>query len=194
MSQEEEHTPAYVIFHYKFNYSIPALHFYSQAYLDTVGILSTGDKAMDREVMNNHINTRGTIMEIATKFSEDVPIKLENTRDSVKMYEAVREHLVSWTRELALGSNVGDAPVEALRILDAFATSIFEMARRYKPTLQKRTSISTKLQSLGGNAGQALRRGIPPANAPAINRPKELEVHKPMIDIIDEYFNRRTSS
>jgi hypothetical protein len=189
----EAHSPAYVIFHYKFNYSIPAIHFYSQEYLDTVGIVSTGDKAVDKEIMKNYIATRGTIMDIAKRFAEDVPVKLENARDSLQMYEAVRDHLVAWKQELAMGSNVGDAPVEDLRILDEFATSIFEIARRYKPELVRRKSMSTRLQSMGSSAGQTLRRGIPEATSNKPAAPKPLEVHSPMIDIIDDYFNRRNA-
>jgi hypothetical protein len=190
-----EHSAAYKIFHYKYNFSIPGIHFYTQEYLDFVGLTSTGDKAMDKEIMNNHIPTRGTIMEIAQHFSDDHPVKLENTRDAVTMYETVRDHLSEWRQALGQESNVSDAPVEQLRILDEFATSIFEIARRFKPEVIRRNSISTRLQSIGSNNGQVLRKGLPPVvdkNAPI--KVKPLAVHHPVIDTIDEYYNRRNPS
>jgi hypothetical protein len=189
----EAHTPAYKIFHYKYNYSLPGIHFYSQEYLDFVGIETTGNVADDKAILSNFINTRGTIMEIAKHYAEDHPIKIGNTRDAVPMYEAVRDHLANWKKALASESNLGDAPIEQLRILDEFATSIFEIARRYAPSLKEKISVSTKLRGLGGNGGAALRRGIVHSSAEKdkVIVTKPLAVHHPVIDTIDDYYNRR---
>lgn len=189
----EEHSAAYKIFHYKYNFSIPGIHFYSQEYLDTVGMVSTGNKADDKELMKRPINTRGTVMEIAQHFADDHPVTLENGRDAVAMYESVRDHLANWKKALAMESNLPDAPIDQLRILDEFATSIFEIARRYKPAMIEKVSISTRLRSLGGNAGASLRRGIDTGVvSPAVEKPKEIPVHHPVIDIIDEYYSKRS--
>jgi hypothetical protein len=186
----DSHTPAYKVFHYKFNYSIPGIHFYSQAYLDTVGIVSTGDKVADKEIMKRPINTRGTIIEIARKFSEDIPVTITNPRDAVEMYEIARDHLHNWKRALAQESNLPDAPMDDLRALDEFATSIFEIARRFKPEVREKESISKRLRALGG--GTNLRKGIvAPANVNKVAKTVELPTHHPVIDTIEEYFAKR---
>lgn len=183
-----EHSPAYKIFHYKFNYSIPGIHFYSQEYLDTVGILSTGNKADDKALMSAPIDTRGTVMEMALHFVNDVPVTLQNPRDAVVMYEMVRDHLYNWRKALASESNVPDAPLDSLRALDEFASSIFAIARRYKPDVKEKQSIASRLRQLGGNSG--LRKGI--SSSPEVsNKPKTIPEHHPVIDTIEDYFAKR---
>lgn len=185
----ESHSPAYKLFHYKFNFSIPGIHFYSQAYLDTVGMLSTGNKVDDAAIMKRPIDTRGTIMDIARHHSEDHQVALSNPRDAVTMYEIVRDHLNSWRVALARESNLPDAPIEDLAILDEFATSIFEIARRYKPEVQKKEGFSSRMRQLGGSGGLRKSIVVPGVETPA--KPKSLPVHHPVIGAIEDYFAKR---
>lgn len=153
-----KHTTAYMLFNYKFNFHIAALHFYPQAYLDHVGSLSTGDKKQDRELMKEPVFTRDTIVVMAQHHANDVPVYLDNPRDAVEIYEIIRMHLDKWTEVLKYEHNLDLPPVEDFEILDEFAASIYEIGRRFKPDLRTRVSLSSRLSKLRGGIGRTVER------------------------------------
>lgn len=189
----EEHSTAYKLTMYQFNYSIPGIHFYSQEYLDTVGILSTGDKKMDVELMKTRIDTRGSVLAIALHHAADHSVMIQNPQDAVQMYEIANQHLLNWKNALARESNLPDVPIEDLEALEEFATSIYQIARRYKPEIREKVSIATRMRGLGGSSAVGLRKGIstgrPATKVERFDSTKPLPEHHPVIDSIKEYYS-----
>lgn len=181
-----KHTSAYMLFNYKFDFRIPAMHFYSQAYLDFVGVVSTGDKGQDRELMKEPIYTRDTIVVMATHFGNDVPVTLCKPKDAVEIYEIIRMHLDAWTEALKYQHNLNPPPVEEFEVLDEFAASIFEIARRFKPEVKTRVSLHSRLAGL---------RRMMPRRTEADEKPREkkhvVPEHARRFDVIDDLYAQR---
>ncbi len=192
-----QHTVAYKLAYYMFNYSIPGIHFYTQEYLDNVGLVSTGNKADDMALLKNRIDTRGTILEIARHHAQNHSVMLQNPQDSVVMYEIANTHLHNWKTALARETNLPEVPIEELEMLEEFCESIYQIARRYKPTVKERQSIATRLRGMGGGgASSALRKGISTGRpetvipAPGTDN-KPIPEHHPVIDSIMDYYTEK---
>ena len=185
---DPNHSPAYKIYHYKFDYSIPAIHFYTQEYLDFVGILSSGDKKTDRQLMNEQVHTRGTIREIAEKWGDDINVILVNPRDSVRIYEALNAHLHDWNSAVKEDINLQmeDVPLDKLALYDAFAGSIYEMARRFKPEIKERITANSRLRKMGGGFERSGYKRLA-----KISRPLEIEEHHPVLEVMEREIARR---
>lgn len=180
-----EHTPAYKLTRYKFNFSIPALHFYSSEYQKQFGVTSSGDKGIDRMMMNSMVGTRDTILEMARLYDKDVTIQLDDPKDAVKIYEIIKEHLKNWNEAARTQHNLGEIPMDDLRMLDEFAISIQAIARRYKPDAAQGSKFFERTRSMG----VAMDRGTP---APETKRESpKIKEHHPVFSTIEEHLERR---
>lgn len=181
-----EHTPAYKITHYKFSFHIPALHFYSSQYQEEFGVLSTGDKEMDRALMSTPVGSRDTILNMARKYDENVDITLDDPKDAVRIYEIIQAHLSSWNEAARTEHNLSNIPMDDLRILDEFAKSIYEIARRYKPDVGKTPKFFDRTKNFGGPLSRQPEREVKSEKKPT--KPNE---HHPVFASIEEHLERR---
>lgn len=179
-----QHTTEYKLNNYKFSFSIPALHFYSAEYQKEFGVTSSGDKGIDRMMMNSMVGTRDTIMEMARLYDKDVTIQLDDPKDAVKIYEIVKEHLNNWNHAAKTEHNLGDIPMNDLRILDEYAMSIQAIARRYKPDAGQGSKFFERTR----NMGVALDRN---GNAVKDTKPAKPKEHHPVFSTIEEHLERR---
>ncbi len=180
-----QHTTEYKLKNYKFSFSIPALHFYSAEYQKEFGVTSSGDKGIDRMMMDSMVGSRDTILEMAKLYDKDVTIRLDDPKDSVRIYEIVKEHLDNWNRAAQTEHNLGDIPMDELRMLDEFAGSIQTLARRYKPDVGQKSKFFERTRNMGAAFD---RRGAVQSE----EKPKaKLKEHHPVFSTIEEHLERR---
>lgn len=180
-----QHTPAYKLIHYKFNFSIPALYFYSAEYQKQFGVTSSGDKGIDRMMMNSMVGTRDNILEMARLYDRDITVQLDDPKDAVKIYEIIKEHLNAWNEASRTQHNLSDIPMDDLRILDEFAVSIQAIARRYKPDAGQGSKFFERTRTMGA----PMERGTSQPE-PAKEKPR-LKEHHPVFSTIEEHLERR---
>lgn len=181
-----KHSSAYMLFHYKYDFSVPAMHFYTDGYLANVGVVSTGDKAQDRELMKEPIHTRDTIWVMAQYHNRDVFPRLRNPKDAVEIYEIISMHLDAWVNALTFEHNMKLPDATDFEMLDAFAASIFEMARRYKPNLATKVTLATRLNRLTRKFGRTAEQ------EQATAKPKRvIEQYRSRFDRIDDLLAQR---
>lgn len=181
-----EHTAAYKLTHYKFSFHIPALHFYSAEYQKEFGITSSGDRGIDRQMMNSPVGTRDTILNMARMYDEGVEIRLDDPKDSVRIYEVLSEHLKNWNEAARTEHHLNDIPMDELRMLDEFAQSIQLIARRYQPDVGTQSKFYQRTRNMGG----PMERGGVVNRTEEAKKPKPKE-HHPVFASIEEHLERR---
>lgn len=195
LSSEEvakRQTAAWKLTHANWRFSVPMYQFRTQEYFDSVGVGISGDKAVDKESLKQRVETSETLLEIARRHEQDHDIRLFNPKDSISMYEILREHLDNWSRGLRDDRNldVDEQTLEELEMLDQLAADIYLVARRYKPDIRERKSIVNRLKNLGGpmtRTGGFLDRT--PDKPKEAEKPKE---HSRMFeDMVKELERRR---
>jgi len=194
LSSEEvakRQTAAWKLTHTNWRFSVPMYQFKTQEYFDSVGVGVSGDKAIDKEALKQRVETSETLLEIARRHEQDHDIRLANPKDSVGMYEILREHLDNWAKGLRDDRNldVDEQTLDELEMLDQLAADVYQIARRYKPNIQERKSIVNRLKNLGGGITRKSTFLDRAAEKPKEDtRPKE---HTRMYDFMVEELERR---
>jgi len=177
---ETKHSAAYRIFHYYYKCWMPQHHLYDRAFMDTFGIPTTGDREVDRELAGSETLCQLNIADMAEHLSNGANLTLETPKDSVAIYQTVREHLMDWKRIVEDPINTSEPPVDDLRKLDELAGEIYKVAKGY---MEKDDGGSRLFRHL--NAMES-RRGIS-RHAPQSEEKKESRMpseHKPVSDFI----------
>lgn len=117
------------IFDYLFRCKVPYLESCSPDYIKHFGMHTTGNDAIDKTLANQLIDTYCTIAQMVEYFDKGVRIYIPVPDDLKFMYDCITHHLSLWKHQLQHGINIGDAPVEDLIKLDAFANSVYAHAK-----------------------------------------------------------------
>lgn len=97
------------------------------------GTYTTGDKGFDQALMNARQKLYLNIAEIVTYHKQGVEVRLTNPADGKNIYDAITAHLERWSDIIRKNLNMGDAPVEDLRDLDNYASTIYDVVKyQYK--------------------------------------------------------------
>ena len=80
--------------------------------IKSVGLYSTGDKRLDKEVINAQMtNAMLTINEMVELYRKDCPVYIRSREDTVTIYELIMDHLLVWSRHLDRGINISKTKV-----------------------------------------------------------------------------------
>lgn len=172
--ENPDHTAAFKIFHYNFNCTVPALYLYSQSYITTFGISSSGDKLVDDHAALAPVNTNLTIAAMATYYDEGATIGLINPRDSVRIYSYIKQHLTDWAHEMQVDFNRLDVPTEELRMLENFAIEVYKVARNFMSEVPD--------DKLFGRLNRLASRGMSRRAKPEDIKAQLPESHSPIVD------------
>lgn len=186
MTPKKDRGPAFYLFHSVFQCAVPAIHTYSDEWLSEVGVYTSGDRQIDQGSMQDLVYLHLTIAGrdgqkgMVDYHRENVNVILAQPSDSVRIYELIRDHLAIWAEKLATSVNLPPPPLEELEAMDAFASSIYKVARRYGAKGETTASLVARLRNMG--QGRGIRRA---ADIQPLERPKPKE-HNPLIDGLRE--------
>lgn len=121
-------TSAY-IFEYLFKCRIPNLQTMSEEYIRFFGMPTTGDPSIDQAMADQWITTMLPISKMVEYSKQGITIKIVKYDDVKVMYNYITLHLQAWKNQIGNGINVGDAPIEDLIDLDAFANLVYDQAK-----------------------------------------------------------------
>lgn len=124
---------------------LPRLEVASVEYLRTYGTYVTGQPEVDQWAANHLITTMRPIHELAEYHRQHVRIYLVQVNDAVEIHQAVQAHLEAWERKLRYGLNNGNAPLDDLMALEAFARTVYYHAKHRMPP---ESTASLFLQSI----------------------------------------------
>lgn len=143
------HTAAFRLFHFRYEMMIPRMFFYHQNYLDKVGYHVTGDSILDQEMLTVPQRVMQTPAALAIFHSQGCPIEIVNPKDSVTIYDDIREHLVDWERKVIQGCHPDDVPpLEELRMLETVAMEFYRLAKHYDPVETTGDELRDRLMDL----------------------------------------------
>lgn len=97
--------------------------------IKTFGMVTTGNKDIDRMQAEQWITTMLPISEIAQMYSNGVRLKVVNYDDTKKMYEAITAHISAWKDRIRFMVHDAQAPIEDLAKLDKLAVAVYEHAK-----------------------------------------------------------------
>lgn len=128
---QEAHSPAFKLFNYYYECTIPQNHLYDQDYVSQFGIPTSGDADIDREMARSRVTVRLTIAQMATHLENGAPICLIDQKKSVEIYETIIAHLNNWKRKVTQSPGAIEVPTKDLEELDALAGEVYKIAKGY---------------------------------------------------------------
>jgi hypothetical protein len=112
-----------------FRCRFPHLQTLTEADIRTFGMPVTGNSIVDKSMANQWITTSICIAKMVEYHKDGVPIRVVNISDTKIIYEHITKHLQAWRLRLERGINIGDAPIDDLVAMDAFANSVYAHAK-----------------------------------------------------------------
>lgn len=175
------------IFHQTYLYAIPAYHRYSKQYNTVVGHLSSGDKVLDQNLMNEYVNVGGTIADILKLFEKGADVRFQTPQDLVTIYEVLVCHLNNWLTYIDRDPNIKDAPLESLGLMAEFAESIRPTVIGFKPKVEDVPRLKMVSSLFGGIFG-----------AEALFNPTgvgiDVQETSPLVDRIERLLSQRNAT
>lgn len=107
---------------------VPLLQSMSIEQLRRTGVRVSGNRFDDANIKNEWLTTYLPISKMVDYYKEGVSVKIVNLSDLPLMYDFISKHLAAWKQQLEFGINIGNAPIDDLVAMDAFATSVYEHA------------------------------------------------------------------
>lgn len=95
------------------------------------GIPTVGDSSIDKAVLNDWVYKYITINDMVEYHRNGISFMITNHKETGDIYKIIHEYLLAWKERVENGLNIGNAPLEDLIALDAFATSIYPHACEY---------------------------------------------------------------
>lgn len=120
---------------------IPNFYCYSKEELEQIGVDSSWDPNVDRAIMREKRTVYLTIAQMVHFYDQGAPIELMRLGDSVTIYQKIKEHLNNWREVVAMVINAPEPPMDDLRRMDAFATSLYWIAARFNTGLVDTPSV-----------------------------------------------------
>lgn len=149
----KNHDAAYKIFHYIWPCEIPEHYFFSAEYLQIAGVPTTGDKAMDLELMKMPRLVNITIAAMVHFHDEGAPIRLTNPKDAITIYKLLREHMDAWRNILNSMMGVDAPPAEDFVMLNNFAEAVKPVAEAYNGGERPKTGLAALIATIQGKHG-----------------------------------------
>lgn len=180
-AKKRKYTAAFRLFHFRYEMMIPQMFFYGREYLRKHGYHVTGDYLTDQERLMEPMRVRQTPAALAMFHAEGCLVNIVNPRDSVVIYDDIREHLMDWERQVIQGIHPNDVPpIEDFRKLEAIAIELYRLAKFYEPQDRRGDTLRDQLMEMNrrrnpARTEQILRRKL-------LNEDGEL---KPYISIVD---------
>lgn len=100
-------------------------------HIDRYGCYTTLDKNIDNMVMTELTTTYINVDRMVELYREGVTIRLVNSNDIVKIYNAIQDHILAWAERIERAVNIGDIPLDDLILMDRFANEIYVNAKFY---------------------------------------------------------------
>ncbi len=174
-------TAAYIIFNYIYQVYIPQHHLYSAEYIKLVGIPTTGNPSIDRELANSKTLSQQTIVGMSEMLDNGASMTLADPAKSAEIYTAIREHLTEFDARVRQGQISGDdIPHDDLRKLDNLAAELFTQAKYYMKADATDSRLFNSIASLSSRPG--LRRNATPTE----KKPIKQTDYQPISDSISK--------
>lgn len=173
---------AWQIFHVPWACQMTEIECYGVEYLREAGMLTTGDKTMDRELALSKRDLYLTIAAMVLNHDEGNTVILKNPVDSIEIYRLLREHLENWQWIINTQFNVDPPPAEDFIMMDNFAKAIHPLVLYAANGELPKTGLSKQLGAIQGKRGAFLAGRMRQRGTADNNKPAELsnDIYQPI--------------
>jgi len=131
MQRDASQTPAYKLFHWKYQCRIPEMVVLSPAVLDNFGTFVSGDEGRDVSNAKHLVGALRTVAELATIHGQGFKVEVDDDEKAFEMYTHITEHIKEAIEYQSNGMFGKMAPIEDLQTFDKFASYIFPRVRHH---------------------------------------------------------------
>lgn len=186
-----ERDAAYWITIHTYACRIPNMQTMSPEYIKFMGMPSSGDPDVDRQMRNELIEVRWTIGQMAEAHHSGVQVSVRDPRQTKEMYERITTLLREWKEVLEYSVNPGKVPADDLMKLDTFASALFPHARPFF----ERNFIDSKLAAhMGGilsiSRGSFFEKATPAPTVEERQQKANEERHRSFSDVFKDHKTR----
>ncbi len=196
---DDQHTAAYKLWHYTFEWIVAQMHLVDQNVIQQFGVVTTGDKLSDRALAEQPIRVQLSPAAVAEMVEEGIPVRIANPPDAAKIYKIIHQHLKDWEHAARMDMHINRVPRDWLLRFDFLAGEIYPHAKPYlteNPFHGRFFGALDGLMNRRGGMGR-LRRTSTPEGQPGSSEP-EVQAqdllpsrHTPMTQAIDEHLAGR---
>lgn len=126
-----EPSTANKLFHNQFWVQIPQEFLYSETQVRLLGVPSSGDKAVDKEMRSAPVDTYLTVAAMAEFFDEGCPIRFHKPTDIPVISSLILEHLKNWAYIFSNVYPMTHPPLEDFVKFDNLAAALHPMVSAY---------------------------------------------------------------
>lgn len=183
-SKERHHlykTPAYRLFHLKYDIIAPRRMLARQVDLEVYGFYVTGDPELDADPDGGMDRTRATVIDIAKLCDKGVCLAIVDPEEAILIYNDIMAHLNNWLRALDLFEFRNRCPFRCLEIFETLARDLHDYANAKQDNRSAEENQLMKLVFAG-------RRNAPVNRIDYLTVPFESVVEKIRYKMANEQF------
>ncbi len=125
----DQRPAAWWIWNELYQVQIPYIQMLTIEELEEYGMPNSGDPLYDYGTANEMRQVMIPISEMVKYYHRGAQVYVCNPADCKRIYERISAHLIAWKAKLEKSLNIGDAPLEDLKLMDQFANAVYEHAK-----------------------------------------------------------------
>jgi hypothetical protein len=126
-------------------------------HLEKVGIYISGDGEYELDTPDEEIDTYITINDMVEMHRKGIRISIVDYKEVEEIYRIIETHILRWRKSIEESVNIGEAPLDDLIAMDAFATSIYDKAKYLMLDKAPAASALEYMRSLTGGVVPRLK-------------------------------------
>jgi hypothetical protein len=183
----ENREAAWFIWNELYQVTIPYIQMLSIEELQQYGMPTVGDPGYDYGTANEMRLIMIPISEMVIYYSKGVQVSVVSKDDVKKIYERISDHLNTWKQNLEKSLNIGDAPLEDLKLMDRFANAVYEHAKYQFTDDTIASFISRRMDTRQASLNDMVERLENPMTKQQ-QEEKDLDGRYPKRESMTEYF------
>lgn len=122
-------TFAEMLFHRYYLCTIPACDYYDPRFIDKFGMHTHPDKNIAAAMLTDRIHEQMCPAMMASWVADGIDVRLEDAKDSVKVFKDIMGHLADWRDHLECMPLFVDVPMQGLFEFHTLAKHVYRVAR-----------------------------------------------------------------
>lgn len=176
-----KHSPAYKIFYYMFDVSVPYAYHFTENYTRYLGVPVSDDPEYNKRLPAQMVGGRYTVAQMAELFDEGAQILLSNPEDALTIYEMIFQHLEVWSSKIRSKDplDLAQVPDRDLLALSRLGDELYRHAKRFvKMPVRRAGGLISKLQGMrGGQINGGRHRVVVPVDEKGVPERPQLKDH-----------------
>lgn len=183
------------LFFMEYRFTIPYMHFHNTEFLSKAGMVMSGDRLIDGDVVNWPVTTQQTPAHLAKYIDDGVTVTDLSPADAAAIYCDIEEYLDERKHIAKSTFDMDILSIEWVTLFEQLMNSLYSLACEHWINHPRQTKVRLQIPGLGNNVlgGSPLTRRAEPVQepeAPPSNLPPRQKGH-PAAAVIQDALQRR---